>query len=70
MKTNLPSNVERGVTISFTFGYGNGYIELVLDKEQKYPYNGWSIYPHTDPVCSWIVYNYRSTCTYLFIGII
>ena len=64
MRTSLPSNVEKGVNINFTFEDSNGHIELVLNEEQQYPYNGWSIHPHTDPVCSRIAYNYRLMCTY------
>ena len=49
IKTSLPSNVERDVIFPFSFQDSNGFIELVFDEEQEYPYNGWSIYPHIYP---------------------
>ena len=49
MNESLP-NVERGVSISFTFEEQHGYIELIFNKEQERPFNGWNIYPHKDPL--------------------
>ena len=49
IKTSLPSNVERDIHLSFTFQDNSGYIELVLNEEQEYPFNGWSFHPHIHP---------------------
>ena len=50
MKTSLPSNVERDITFQFLFqDQDDGYIELVFDKQQQYPYNGWNIIPYMLP---------------------
>ena len=49
IKTSLPSNVERDIIFQFSFQDSNGFIELVLGEEQEYPFNGWSIHPHTLP---------------------
>ena len=46
---NLPLNIDKDVLLFFTFQDSNGYIELVFDEEQKRPYNGWSIIPHSVP---------------------
>ena len=46
---SFSSNVERDITFQFSFQDSNGFIELVFDKEQEYPFNGWSIYPHALP---------------------
>ena len=43
------SNIEEDVHILFKFQKENGYIELVLDEEQKYPCNGWSVRSHIYP---------------------
>ena len=57
--TSLPVNVERDMTFQFLFEDSNGFIELVFDEEQEYPYNGWNIRPHTIPsrVCILIYYD-------------
>ena len=50
IKTSLPLNVEKDVHLSFTFQDSDGYIELVFDEEQQYPFNGWSIIPQSAPL--------------------
>ena len=47
---SLPPNVEKGVSLSITFENNDGYIELILNEKQKYPFNGWNIYPNQEPV--------------------
>ena len=49
IKRSLPYNVEEDITFHFSFQDSNGFIELVFDEEQEYPYNGWSINPHIHP---------------------
>ena len=49
INASLP-NVEEDVYILFKFQKENGYIELVLDKEQKYPCQGWSVHSHLYPI--------------------
>ena len=36
--------------LNFSFQDSDGYIELVIDGEQRYPFNGWSIIPHLAPL--------------------
>ena len=50
IKTSLLHNVYRDVHFSFSFQDSDGYIELVFDEEQRYPFNGWSIIPHSAPL--------------------
>ena len=50
LKTSLPPNAEKDVDISFTFKDSDGFIELVLNEEEKHSFTGWSIRPHSSPV--------------------
>ena len=45
----LPSNVEKDFHLSFIFE-NDDYIELKLNELQDYPFNGWNIHPHQDPL--------------------
>ena len=49
IETSLPPNVERDITFQFSFQDSNGFIELVIDEKQEYPFNGWNINPHIHP---------------------
>ena len=61
MKASLPLNVESDVNLSFTFQDSDGYIELVFDREQRYPFNGWSIIPQSAPLRVCILYSICDT---------
>ena len=49
IESSLPPNVEMDITFQFSFQDSNGFIELVFDEEQEYPFNGWRIICHRIP---------------------
>ena len=57
INTCLPPNVEKDTHTSFIFQDSDGYIELVFNEKQKYPFNGWNIVPHVFPsrVCIFMI---------------
>ena len=54
IKTVLPSDVDKDVCLYFTFE-DDGWIELIVNERQEQPFNGWSIYPHHEPVVNKIL---------------
>ena len=67
IKTSLPSNVERDSLLSFAFQDNNGHIELVLNEEQEYPFNGWSFCPHIHPTQVHVYFSVYNIIVYVII---
>ena len=67
IETSLPSNVERDIHLSFTFQDNSGYIELVLNEEQEYPFNGWIFHLHKHPTQVHVHFSVYNIIVYVII---